>query len=74
MDPSISETTNSDEKKRGRGRPVTTGTGHGVNVRLLPDAMQALDRFCVSEDPPLSRADGLRRLAVESLKAKKLLP
>jgi hypothetical protein len=33
------------EKKRGRGRPVTTGTGTVVGVRLLPDLLAAVDEW-----------------------------
>lgn len=71
---SISASAKNEETKRGRGRPPSTGTGQTVGVRVLPDVMQALDQFCAGEDPSLSRADGLRRLAVEALKARKLIP
>jgi hypothetical protein len=44
-----------------RGRPVTTGTGKLIGVRLLPDLLKPLDRYIKEECPKgTSRPEALR--------------
>jgi hypothetical protein len=62
MKPSISAGT----KKR--GRPVTTGKGQQIGVRLLPDTMEPLDEWIAKQpDPPPTRAEAIRRLVRKAL-------
>jgi hypothetical protein len=50
-------------KKRGRGRPKTTGRGEGVLVRLHPPELARLDAWAAAQDDTPSRPEALRRLA-----------
>jgi hypothetical protein len=51
-----------------RGRPVTTGKGHLVGVRLLPPALDALDAWIGSQpEPKPSRPEAMRRLMTAAL-------
>ena len=55
-----------------RGRPVTTGTGTIVGVRMLDGPLAALDAWIAKQkDPDLSRPEAIRRLVELGLKAKK---
>jgi hypothetical protein len=46
-----------------RGRPVTTGKGHLVGVRLLAPALAALDAWITHQpEPRLSRPEAIRRI------------
>jgi hypothetical protein len=46
-----------------RGRPVTTGTGTIVGVRMLDRPLAALDAWISDQkDPELSRPEAIRRL------------
>ncbi len=55
-------------KKRGRGRPPTTGIGTSINVRLHDDALGRLDAWIAKqEDPSLSRPEAIRRVLDQAL-------
>lgn len=62
-----------DVKKNKGGRPITTGTGQLVAVRILPDLMAGLDAWAAKQDSGLSRPEALRRIAVEFLKRRGML-
>jgi hypothetical protein len=46
-----------DNTKRRRGRPVTTGKGTLVGVRLQPAHLVALDAWIAKQDAPLTRPE-----------------
>lgn len=51
-----------------RGRPVTTGKGTPVMVRLQPDQLAALDAWIATQpEPKPSRPEAVRRLLAEKL-------
>ena len=53
-----------------RGRPVTTGTGIIVGVRLLDGPLSALDAWIEKQgEPDLSRPEAIRRLVEVGLAA-----
>jgi hypothetical protein len=57
-------------QKKKRGRPVTTGRGTLIGVRLLDAPMAALDAWISRQkDPDLSRPEAIRRLVELGLKA-----
>lgn len=56
--------------KKGRGRPVTTGKGTLIGVRLQPDQLNALDGWISKQDAPLTRPEALRAMLAAGLKAK----
>lgn len=46
-----------------RGRPVTTGTGTVIGVRMLDEPLAAVDNWITAQgDPELSRPEAIRRL------------
>lgn len=46
-----------------RGRPVTTGTGTVIGVRMLDEPLAAIDAWIANQqDPELSRPEAIRRL------------
>jgi hypothetical protein len=49
--------------KRGRGRPVTTGTGTLIGVRCLDDFLGRIDAWRAKQEGDVSRPDAIRRLA-----------
>jgi hypothetical protein len=50
------------KKKRGRGRPKTTGKGEMVGVRLHPDLLNPLDQWIADQPTPQpSRPDAVRK-------------
>ena len=51
----------SDVTKR-RGRPVSTGKGVPITVRLLPDQLQRLDDWIEEDGARFSRPEAIRRL------------
>ena len=54
-----------------RGRPVTTGTGTTIGVRMLDDRISVLDAWIAKQkEPELSRPEAIRRLVELGLKAK----
>lgn len=58
--------------KRGRGRPVTTGKGTLIGVRLLDTPLAELDAWIADqEEPDLTRPEAIRRLVELGLKGKK---
>ena len=57
--------------KKRRGRPVTTGMGTLIGVRLLDEPLAALDAWIVKQkDIDLTRPEAIRRLVEIGLKAK----
>jgi hypothetical protein len=57
--------------KKRRGRPVTTGKGTLIGVRILDDPLAALDAWIARQkEPDLSRPEAIRRLVELGLKAK----
>ena len=57
--------------KKRRGRPVTTGKGTLVGVRLLDEPLASLDAWIGKQrEPDLSRPEAIRRLIELGLKAK----
>jgi hypothetical protein len=57
--------------KKKRGRPVTTGKGTLIGVRLLEDPLSNLDAWIAKQkEPDLSRPEAIRRLVEIGLKAK----
>jgi len=55
--------------KKRRGRPVTTGKGTLIGVRLLDAPLATLDVWIAKQDEPgLTRPEALRRLAAIALK------
>jgi hypothetical protein len=56
------------KKKRGRGRPVTTGRGILIGVRCHKPLLTLLDRWRKQQGAEISRPDALRQLAELSLR------
>jgi hypothetical protein len=56
--------------KKARGRPVTTGKGTLIGVRLQSDQLDALDGWISKQDVPLTRPEALRAMLAAGLKAK----
>jgi hypothetical protein len=55
-----------------RGRPVTTGTGTIVGVRMLDGPLAALDIWMAAQkEPDLTRPEAIGRLVEIGLKVKK---
>jgi hypothetical protein len=55
-----------------RGRPVTTGTGTVVGVRMLDRPLAAVDAWIAKQkEPDLSRPEAIRRLVELGLKTKR---
>jgi hypothetical protein len=62
-------------KKRGRGRPPTTGIGTSLNVRLHDEALRRLDTWIARQgESDLSRPEAIRRLVDEALTADEKRP
>jgi hypothetical protein len=58
--------------KKRRGRPVTTGKGTLIGVRLLDEPLSALDAWISRQkEPELSRPEAIRRLVELGLNAKR---
>ena len=58
--------------KKRRGRPVTTGKGTLIGVRLLDDPLASLDDWIGKQkEPGLTRPEAIRRLVELGLKSKK---
>jgi hypothetical protein len=54
-----------------RGRPVTTGTGTTIGVRMLDGRIAALDAWIAKQkEPELSRPEAIRRLVELGLTVK----
>jgi hypothetical protein len=57
--------------KKRRGRPVTTGKGTLIGVRLLDDPLSSLDSWIAKQkEPDLTRPEAIRRLVELGLRAK----
>jgi hypothetical protein len=48
--------------KKARGRPVTTGKGTLVGVRLQPSQLAALDAWIAKQNAPLTRPEAIRAM------------
>jgi hypothetical protein len=57
--------------KKTRGRPVTTGKGVLIGVRLLPAPLAALDGWIAKQGVPMTRPEALRAMLATVLKAQK---
>src|SRR6516164_10966514 len=57
-------------KKRGRGRPRTTGRGEAIMLRLHPPLLTNLDGWIESQRDKPSRPEAIRRLLEQSLPSK----
>ncbi len=58
--------------KKRRGRPVTTGKGTLIGVRILDDPLAAIDAWIAKQkEPDLKRPEAIRRLVEMGLKAKR---
>jgi hypothetical protein len=56
---------------KSRGRPVTTGTGTTIGVRMLDSRIASLDAWIANQkEPELTRPEAIRRLVDLGLKAK----
>ena len=53
-----------------RGRPITTGRGHLIGVRLLPPLLTMLDKFIADSPGELSRPEAIREILAERLERK----
>jgi hypothetical protein len=51
-----------DNTKRARGRPVTTGKGTLVGVRLQPPQIAALDGWIARQNAPMTRPEAIRAM------------
>ncbi len=58
-----------DVNAKKRGRPKTTGSGHVVGVRILPELLAALDAYRAAQAGDLSRPEAVRRLIRRGLDA-----
>jgi hypothetical protein len=57
--------------KKGRGRPVTTGKGTLIGVRLLDGPLSVLDAWMAKQnEPDLTRPEAIRRLVEIGLATK----
>lgn len=50
-----------------RGRPVTTGKGQLIGVRLQPDQLAVLDAWIAQQQPAPSRPEAIRLILREKL-------
>lgn len=70
MTETVTETTNvipstnaSNNVAKRRGRPVTTGTGRNIGVRMLSKPLAEVDAWIARQnEPSLSRSEAIRRL------------
>jgi hypothetical protein len=60
-----------DNIKRKRGRPVTTGKGTLIGVRLQPSQLKALDAWIARQDAPVTRPEAIRAVLAAGIKVKK---
>lgn len=51
-----------DNTKRSRGRPVTTGKGTLIGVRLQPAQLAGLDAWIDRQSAPLTRPEAIRAM------------
>jgi hypothetical protein len=58
--------------KKKRGRPVTTGKGTLIGVRILDEPLATLDAWILKQrEPDLTRPEAIRRLLELGLKVKR---
>jgi hypothetical protein len=60
----------SDNIKRKRGRPVTTGRGTLVGVRLQPEQLTSLDVWINKQKAPFTRPEAIRAILAAALPVK----
>ncbi|NML96327.1 hypothetical protein HHL27_22050 [Novosphingobium sp. TW-4] len=53
--------------KKSRGRPVTTGTGQVVGVRLQPHQLGKVDAWAEAQPDKPTRPEAIRRLVEKGL-------
>ena len=53
--------------KKRRGRPVTTGKGTLIGVRLHSRHLKALDAWIAKQKPAVTRPEAIRALLAEAL-------
>ena len=63
----VKSTVNDTTKSKKMGRPVTTGTGTPVMLRILPDLLSAVDDWQVKNGAE-SRPDAIRQILTDYLK------
>jgi hypothetical protein len=55
-------------KKRGRGRPVTTGKGTLIGMRWHEPLLTMIDAWAAQQDDKPERSEAIRRLVERGLK------
>lgn len=50
------------------GRPVTTGRGELVGVRILPALLKALDTWIAEHQPGMTRPEAIRHIIAKFLR------
>jgi hypothetical protein len=50
------------DNKKSRGRPITTGTGQMIGVRLQHDQLAALDAWIAGQEPSPTRPEAIRHI------------
>jgi metal-responsive CopG/Arc/MetJ family transcriptional regulator len=61
----------SDNTKKRRGRPVTTGMGTLIGVRLQRDLLSLIDEWRRGHEDLPSRPEAIRRLLEQAFKGKR---
>jgi hypothetical protein len=61
----------STQSKAKMGRPVTTGPGEPMVVRMHDEQLEAIDAWIAEHGDKISRPEAIRRLVEIGLKAKK---
>jgi hypothetical protein len=54
-------------RKKAGGRPVTTGTGKLIGLRILPPLLKRIDAWIAKESDKPSRPEAMRRLIERGL-------
>lgn len=65
--PALKDGVLGDDYRSKRGRPVTTGTGVVVAVRMSPEQLAAVDKFADAKSDCPSCAEAMRRLVTRGL-------
>ncbi|MET3287049.1 UNVERIFIED_ORG: metal-responsive CopG/Arc/MetJ family transcriptional regulator [Sphingomonas sp. 1057] len=55
------------DNKKSRGRPVTTGTGQMIGVRIQPEQLAEIDRWAATQADTPTRPEAIRRLLTAGL-------
>ncbi|MFS2175628.1 ribbon-helix-helix domain-containing protein [Rhizobium pisi] len=70
----MTKSTTVEDKKRGRGRPVTTGKTPITGVRIADEIGDALDKFAAHELDTPNRSEAIRRILRDWLSNHGYLP